>query len=87
VNATVAGLEVDFLFDAQRVVVETDGRRYHSTSRSFERDRDRDAALTRAGYRTLRFTYRQVTTDPHAVAQTLQAALAGYGAISPRRIA
>jgi very-short-patch-repair endonuclease/predicted transcriptional regulator of viral defense system len=76
VNAWVAGLEVDFAFEAAGVVVETDGWDVHRTRDAFERDRARDAALTRAGYRTLRFTHRQLANDPHQVAATLRVALA-----------
>jgi very-short-patch-repair endonuclease len=75
VNAVVAGLEVDFLFAAERLVVETDGYRHHRTRRSFERDRTRDAILTAAGYRALRFTHRQLTEDPGMVAAALRVAL------------
>jgi very-short-patch-repair endonuclease len=71
-NVRVCGLEVDFLFAAQRLVVEVDGYRFHRTRRAFERDRERDAILARAGYRTLRFTYRQVTAAPAEVAQTIR---------------
>jgi len=38
--------------------------------------RRRDAILTRAGYRTLRFTHRQIADAPREVAATLAAALA-----------
>ena len=65
----------DFVFDLHRVVVETDGYRYHGTRRAFERDRDRDAVLTRAGYRALRFSHRQVTGEADVVVRTLGAAL------------
>ena len=75
VNDRVAGFEVDFVFGAAGLVVETDGWAYHHTRDQFERDRHRDATLARAGYRTLRFTHRQVTTDPRAVARTVEAAL------------
>ncbi|HEX2102734.1 MAG TPA: DUF559 domain-containing protein [Solirubrobacteraceae bacterium] len=75
-NHWVAGLEVDFLFEACRVVVETDGWVHHRTPTAFERDRQRDAALARAGHRVLRFTCRQVTDDPATVAATIAAALA-----------
>ena len=71
-QAWVAGLRVDFLFVASRLVVETDGYRYHRTRRAFERDRERDAILARAGYRTLRFTHRQLTREPAMVAATLR---------------
>jgi very-short-patch-repair endonuclease len=67
----VAGLGVDFFFAAARLVVETDGYRYHRTRRAFERDRERDAILARAGYRTLRFTHRQLTRRPAEVAETI----------------
>jgi very-short-patch-repair endonuclease len=71
-NVRVCGLEVDFLFAAQRLVVEADTWRFHRTRRAFERDRQRDAILARAGYRTLRFTHRQMTGAPAEVAQTIR---------------
>ena len=71
-RAWVAGLKVDFLFAASRLVVETDGYRYHRSRRAFERDRERDAILARAGYRTLRFTHRQLTREPTMVADTIR---------------
>jgi hypothetical protein len=76
VNACVAGLEVDFLFAAERVVVETDGWRYHAGRRAFERDRERDAVLIRAAYRLLRFSHHQIEADAPTVARTVAAALA-----------
>src|SRR4051812_41063635 len=76
VNRVVAGLEVDFVFAPLRLVVETDGWRFHGTRAAFERDRARDATLTRAGYRTLRLTHRQLVTEPSGVAATVAAALA-----------
>jgi very-short-patch-repair endonuclease/predicted transcriptional regulator of viral defense system len=72
VNERVAGLEVDFLFAAQRLVVEADSWRFHRTRKAFERDRERDAILARAGYRTLRFTDRQMTRAPADVAKTIR---------------
>jgi hypothetical protein len=80
VNRMVAGLQVDFVFEPLRIVCETDGWRYHGTRAAFERDRQRDATLTRAGYRTLRFTHRQIETDSRAVARTVAAALAATAA-------
>jgi very-short-patch-repair endonuclease len=67
----VAGLRVDFLFATSRLVVETDSWSFHRTRRAFERDRERDAILARAGYRTLRFTHRQLTKRPAEVAATI----------------
>ncbi len=75
VNRVVAGHEVDFLWPEHRLIVEVDGRRTHLTRAAFERDRARDAKLTIAGYRVVRFTYRQICHDPAAVGRTLAALL------------
>ena len=75
VNVLVDGLEVDFLWRAQRVIVETDGREQHQTPIAFHRDRERDERLTVAGYRVVRFTYRRLVNHPAAVAATLRALL------------
>jgi very-short-patch-repair endonuclease len=72
VNATLCGLEVDFLFAAQRLVVEVDGYRFHRSRRAFERDRQRDALVAAAGYRVLRFSYDQVTGDPETVVAAIR---------------
>jgi very-short-patch-repair endonuclease len=76
VNSTVAGKEVDFLFEHARLIVETDSWRYHKTRRAFENDRARDVITTAAGYRTLRFTDRRLTNDAHAVAAAIATTLA-----------
>jgi very-short-patch-repair endonuclease len=77
-NSIVEGFEVDFHFERHRLVVETDGWRYHRTRRAFDRDRERDAALTRAGLRVLRLTDRQLA-DGGEVAATIRAALRSSG--------
>lgn len=85
VNTIVEGEEVDFSWSAQRLIVETDGRRFHGTRSAFERDRARDARLTVLGYRVVRFTHRQLTRERERVAATLVALLAeprGYAAAS-----
>jgi very-short-patch-repair endonuclease len=76
VNQRIEGKEVDFLFPDARLIVETDSWRYHKTRRAFENDRARDVITTRAGYRTLRFTDRQLTREPKAVADAIAAVLA-----------
>ena len=75
VNVLVGDLEVDFLWRAQRLIVETDGREYHETPVAFQRDRERDERLTVLGYRVVRFTYRRLVGDPAGVAATLRALL------------
>jgi hypothetical protein len=75
VNHMIGDDEVDFLWPHLRVVVESDGRRTHLTHRAFERDRAKDARLTVAGYRVVRFTHRQIRYDPRGVAAVLRALL------------
>jgi very-short-patch-repair endonuclease len=75
VNQYVDDDQVDFLFPAQRLIVEADSWTYHRTRRRFERDRRRDVAHTLAGYRTLRFTDRDLEDAPTTVANALGTAL------------
>jgi very-short-patch-repair endonuclease len=75
VNSWPSGKEVDFRFPGQALIVETDSWTHHRSRAAFENDRARDALHTRAGYRTLRFTHRQLADDPAAVAATVAAAL------------
>jgi very-short-patch-repair endonuclease len=75
-NVQLHGHEVDLLWREQRLVVEIDGYAFHSSRRSFERDRRKDQELTAAGYRVIRVTWRQLIDEPTAVAAALAAALA-----------
>ena len=70
-NVRIGGYEVDFLWRAQRLVVEVDGFAYHSTREAFERDRRKDADLQARGLRTTRLTYRQIAKEPHATIAAL----------------
>jgi hypothetical protein len=47
----------DFYWPAYNLIVETDGWEAHRTLAAFRSDRAKDAALTAAGYRVLRFTW------------------------------
>jgi very-short-patch-repair endonuclease len=72
VNVVVGGCEVDFLWRSHSLVVEVDGWQAHGSRWSFETDRARDLALTAAGYRVVRFTYRQVIERGATVARDLR---------------
>jgi len=74
-NVNVGGYEVDFLWRAERLVVEIDGLAYHGTSWSFESDRRRDAELTAAGFRVMRVTWRQLVDEPQGLLVRLAQAL------------
>jgi very-short-patch-repair endonuclease len=80
VNERVGRFMVDFLWPAQRVVVETDGWAAHGHRAAFTSDRARDAELQALGFAVLRFTYGQVTEEPVRVAARIAAVLALRGA-------
>jgi very-short-patch-repair endonuclease len=72
VNQYVEGFRVDAIWRTHKVAVELDSWQHHHDRHAFERDRERDAILTAAGWRVVRFTYRQVTARPDGVIQTLR---------------
>ncbi len=69
-------IEVDFLWRAERIAVETDGWAFHRTRRAFEADRRRSQLLLRAGFERERFTWHQVTHEKGRVAATVRAMFA-----------
>jgi very-short-patch-repair endonuclease len=73
VNQPFGAYEIDFLWPSVRLAVEADGGEFHRTRRAFEHDRRRDATLTAAGLRVVRFTHRQITHEPDATAAMLVA--------------
>ncbi|MEA2384566.1 MAG: hypothetical protein QOH72_4537 [Solirubrobacteraceae bacterium] len=57
------------------MLVETDSWRHHRSREAFEHDRRRDTIHAAAGYRTLRFTHRQITHDRTTVTPAREIAL------------
>lgn len=70
-------LEVDFLWERQRLVVETDGGGTHETPVAFQRDRHRDQLLVAAGFRVMRATWKQMDNDLEGVVARISRALKG----------
>jgi predicted transcriptional regulator of viral defense system len=66
----------DFHWPSHRLIVETDGWESHKTRAAFESDRAKDAALTAAGYRVVRFTWR---TPDATIRRRLRALLTPAG--------
>jgi very-short-patch-repair endonuclease len=75
VNVLVSGYKVDALWREERVIVELDGRSAHGTEAQMARDRERELTLRAAGYRVLRYSWRQVTREGAALAADLRRAL------------
>ncbi len=67
----VNGFEVDFYWPGLRLVVETDGWRYHRTPSAQSRDALRDQTHTAAGFTSLRFSHYQVKHEPRHVRDVL----------------
>jgi len=72
IEASGTTYEVDFLWRTRHLVAETDGWGPHRTHSAFEADRRRDADLLVAGFRVVRFTWRQITRNAESVVATLR---------------
>lgn len=83
-NQNVLGYEVDFVWHHERLIAEVDGFEHHSSRRSFEADRSRDADLTGQGYRVIRLTWRQLTAEPEASIVRVARALSAGPAVPAR---
>lgn len=66
----------DAAYPAAKVLIEADGRRWHTRIGDLERDRVRDVEVSEAGWVVLRFTYEQITTAPEWVATRIANVLA-----------
>ena len=65
----------DLAYPEHRLVLEADGRDYHSSWTAVSTDMARQNALVGAGWRVLRFTWRQVLYQPEVVLRSIRAAL------------
>ena len=66
---------VDLLV-GDRLVVEVDGRAWHSGPLAYSEDRRRDLELVRQGYLVLRLSYGQVMNQWHVVEETIRTLIA-----------
>ena len=74
-QAPLLGYYADFACLAARLIVEVDGT-HHATDEQADHDRRRDAAFTRAGFRTLRFLNEEVDQNLDGVMDAILQALA-----------
>lgn len=54
----------DGCFVPEKLIVEADGRRWHTRIKDIAKDRERDNEALRAGYGTLRLLYEHIVGDP-----------------------
>jgi len=70
-NCIIEGKVRDFYWPRAGLVVEADSYTWHRSPSALDDDRERDVTLTLAGYRTLRFTWEQVTRRRTYVASAI----------------
>lgn len=70
---------VDFVSRSHRMIVEIDGRRWHTRVQDFDRDLWRANEAVAHGYRVLRFSWVHLTTAPDDVVAQLERALRSVG--------
>jgi very-short-patch-repair endonuclease len=57
---------VDVAFIAAKLIVEADGRSWHTRIKDIKRDHERDAEAARHGWQVLRLVYEHIVGDPEA---------------------
>jgi very-short-patch-repair endonuclease len=70
-RGAVEGL-VDAAYPDVRLLIEADGRRWHTRARDISRDHVRDAEAARVGWQTLRLLYDQIVGDPEGTCATVR---------------
>ncbi|MFN8025939.1 MAG: type IV toxin-antitoxin system AbiEi family antitoxin domain-containing protein [Acidimicrobiia bacterium] len=66
----------DFAFPDARVILETNGRRWHDDTTDYERDHEKWSVPGRLGYRILFATWDKVTRRPEALVQEITSTIA-----------
>lgn len=67
---------VDAAFPEYRLILEADGRRWHTRVRDLARDHARDAEAATVGWQTLRFLHEQLCEDGQGVCRIVRSVLA-----------
>ncbi len=80
----VEGL-VDAAYPECRLILEADGRRWHTRVRDLARDHARDAEAARAGWQTLRFLHETITRHPEEMCMVVADVRAARMPIGVRR--
>jgi very-short-patch-repair endonuclease len=69
------GGRVDGFLPESRLIVEADGRRWHTRVQDFDRDRWRDNQAVAHGLHVMRFTWTHITTLPDEVNELIEQAI------------
>jgi hypothetical protein len=68
-------IEVDFLWRALGLIIETDSQEHHASPSAREADYRRDSRLRGLGWRVERFTWREIFREPERVREVISAAV------------
>jgi very-short-patch-repair endonuclease len=79
VNVHIGPYRVDFLWRSRRLIVETDGDRYHRGALISTEDAERDRRLAALGFQVVRLGYRQVVEEPRRTAARVRTLLRAGG--------
>jgi very-short-patch-repair endonuclease len=79
-------LEVDLLWEPERLIVEADSRKHHGINLAFERDHRRRRELLAADYRVLGVTWREAERETPAVLAVIRQELAQAPAPAPQGV-
>lgn len=66
---------VDFAYPDAKLVLEADGRRWHTRIRDIARDHERDGDAAEQGWQTLRLLYEHIQGDPRGTVRRVRAVL------------
>lgn len=66
---------IDIAFEAEKVAVEVDGLKDHTSLKGFRRDREKDVLLARMGWRVLRFIPGQIYNGMPWVIESIEEVL------------
>jgi very-short-patch-repair endonuclease len=82
VNVWIDRMQVDFLWRNRRLIVETDGYKYHRGHAAFQDDHRRDLELRARGYEVVRLSEEQLASEPAYVASVVRGLLEGDGILA-----
>ncbi|MGH9188320.1 MAG: DUF559 domain-containing protein [Acidimicrobiales bacterium] len=63
---------VDFAYPEAKLIIETDGRPWHTRIKDVARDRERDLEAARNGWQTIRFLHEHVVGDREGTAESIR---------------
>jgi very-short-patch-repair endonuclease len=66
---------VDFAYADAKLVLEADGRRWHTRIQDIARDHERDGDAAEQGWQTLRLVYEHINGDREGTARRVRAVL------------